>query len=113
MSYGTLTLLANGSYQYESTDGAVPPVGATDTFVYTIVDADGDLSTVTLTITLNNANQIPVAGESSAAVDDDGLTGGLAGGDGDIDADDNDSAQAWVTRLCLSARSKEPAATTP
>ena len=32
----------------------VPPVGATDTFVYTITDGDGDTSTMTLTITLTD-----------------------------------------------------------
>ena len=62
-------------------------------FVYTIVDADGDTSTVTLDITLDNNNLIPVAGEASAAVDDEGLDGGIAGvlANGDIDANAGES----------------------
>ncbi|RWE24208.1 MAG: hypothetical protein EOS41_17425, partial [Mesorhizobium sp.] len=46
-SYGTLTLQANGSYSYDGNPNAVPAGGATDTFVYTIMDGDGDLSTTT------------------------------------------------------------------
>ncbi|RWM43037.1 VCBS domain-containing protein, partial [Mesorhizobium sp.] len=49
-TYGTLTLNANGSYSYDGFANAVPAGGATDTFVYTIMDGDGDLSTTTLTI---------------------------------------------------------------
>ena len=50
-SFGTLTLNANGTYSYDGAPNVVPPAGATDTFVYTIRDGDGDLSTTTLTIT--------------------------------------------------------------
>ncbi|SJM32254.1 conserved hypothetical protein [Mesorhizobium delmotii] len=39
----------------------MPAGGATDTFVYTIMDGDGDLSTTTLTITLSDVNNAPVA----------------------------------------------------
>jgi T1SS-143 domain-containing protein len=70
-----------------STDGAVPPAGATDTFVYTIRDADGDTDTVTLTINLSDVNKVPNADDVTAKVDDDGLSGGnTPGGTGDIDA---------------------------
>ncbi|RUV23372.1 Ig-like domain-containing protein, partial [Mesorhizobium sp. M7A.F.Ca.MR.245.00.0.0] len=54
-TYGTLTLNANGSYSYDGLPNAVPPAGATDTFVYTIMDGDGDLSTTTLTINLSDS----------------------------------------------------------
>ncbi|WIW55028.1 Ig-like domain-containing protein [Mesorhizobium mediterraneum] len=60
-TYGTLTLNANGSYSYDGFANAVPAGGATDTFVYTIMDGDGDLSTTTLTITLSDVNNAPVA----------------------------------------------------
>ncbi|MBM7060796.1 retention module-containing protein [Pseudomonas sp. UL073] len=48
-SFGTLILNADGSYSYHSTADSVSE-GAVDVFTYTIVDADGDLSTTTLTI---------------------------------------------------------------
>ncbi|RJT27347.1 type I secretion C-terminal target domain-containing protein, partial [Mesorhizobium waimense] len=54
-TYGTLTLNANGTYSYDGNPNAVPVGGATDTFVYTIMDGDGDLSTTTLTINLSDS----------------------------------------------------------
>ncbi|MER8412022.1 MULTISPECIES: Ig-like domain-containing protein, partial [unclassified Mesorhizobium] len=54
-TYGTLTLNANGSYSYDGLPNVVPPAGATETFVYTIMDGDGDLSTTTLTINLSDS----------------------------------------------------------
>ena len=54
-TYGTLILQADGSYTYQSTPGAVPPGGATDVFVYSVRDVDGDLSTTTLTINLTDS----------------------------------------------------------
>ena len=83
--YGALTLNADGSYSYDGTPNAVPPAGATDTFVYTITDGDGDTSTTTLTITLTNS------GLAASNDDADGERGGAGerqqsvehGGDGD------------------------------
>ena len=53
--YGNLILNANGSYTYDGNPDAVPTSGATDTFVYTIEDGDGDLATTTLTVTLSDS----------------------------------------------------------
>src|SRR5262245_13591206 len=47
---GTLTLNANGSYTYVATGS-----GGSDVFTYTIRDADGSLSSATLTINLGDA----------------------------------------------------------
>ena len=52
--HGTLVLQADGSYTYQSTANGIT-AGATDVFVYTVKDGDGDLSTTTLTINLANA----------------------------------------------------------
>ena len=52
--YGTLILNADGRYTYDGNPDAVPERGATDVFVYTIRDGDGDLSTTTLTINLTD-----------------------------------------------------------
>jgi VCBS repeat-containing protein len=56
--YGTLTLQANGSYTYQSNPNSVPPAGANDVFVYSIKDGDGDLSTTTLTIHINDSGLV-------------------------------------------------------
>src|SRR5205085_669619 len=47
-AHGTLILNADGSYTYHSTSDNIT-ANTTDTFVYTIKDGDGDLSTTTLT----------------------------------------------------------------
>ncbi|MCF5084955.1 retention module-containing protein [Pseudomonas gessardii] len=54
-AFGYLTLDANGNAVYHSNPNSVTPPGATDTFVYTVRDADGDISTTTLTITLTDS----------------------------------------------------------
>ena len=84
--YGELTLNADGSYSYVL-DNSNPVVNAlkdgqslTDTFSYTITDADGSSSnkeTATLTIHLTGTNDVPlITGSSSASVpEDDGVNG--------------------------------------
>ena len=56
--YGTLTLMANGSYIYQATANKIS-ADAVDTFVYTVKDGDGDLSTTTLTINVANVTLAP------------------------------------------------------
>ena len=59
-AYGTLVLQANGGYVYTLTsDGANVPDGATETFVYTMQDGDGDQTTANLVITLDVVDNIP------------------------------------------------------
>ncbi|EIM77894.1 hypothetical protein A33O_00905, partial [Nitratireductor aquibiodomus RA22] len=53
--YGTLTISSDGSYSYQSTPGAVASGTVQDVFSYTITDADGDPSTTTLTINVNDS----------------------------------------------------------
>jgi len=52
-AFGTLTLNADGSYSYAHTGR---PGGGTDTFTYTIRDADGSLSHATLTIAVADSS---------------------------------------------------------
>ncbi len=80
-SYGTLTIDANGSYDY-LLDNTNPDVQAlnhdetlTDTFTYTIKDADGDESTTTLTITIEGRVE-PT--ESTVRVTEEALSKGIA-----------------------------------
>jgi len=80
-AHGTLVIDANGEYTYTRTDNLG---GVQDIFTYTIRDADGDITTATLTI--NVEDNTPTAGEVNAKVDDDGLAGGNPSGTGDINA---------------------------
>jgi len=68
-TYGTLTLNADGTYTYvlsASAQALAQGETATDVFTYTV--SDGSLSdTGTLTITLNGANDAPVANADTAA----------------------------------------------
>ncbi|POF88387.1 retention module-containing protein [Pseudomonas putida] len=72
-AYGYATLDANGNGVYHANPNSVSPAGATDTFVYTIRDADGDESTTTVTFNVQDASQAGCAdgtvGARSAATD--------------------------------------------
>ena len=71
-AYGKLTLNADGSYSYDGNPDMVPPLGATDVFVYTIKDGDGDTSTATLTITLTDSG-IAAPNDSDVTVEEKAL----------------------------------------
>ncbi|MBY8826487.1 DUF5801 repeats-in-toxin domain-containing protein, partial [Sphingomonas colocasiae] len=84
-SYGTLTINADGSYQYllDNNNPAVQALDATDPaltdiFTYTITDRDGDSSTATLTISITGANDGPVIGTDASTVSEEGLANGIA-----------------------------------
>ena len=68
--HGTLHLLADGSYTYQSTANNITS-DTTDVFVYTVKDGDGDLSTTTLTINL--ADVTVVADNQTLTVNEAGL----------------------------------------
>ncbi len=72
-AYGYATLDANGNGVYHANPNSVSAAGATDTFVYTIRDADGDESTTTVTFNVQDASQAGCAdgavGARSAATD--------------------------------------------
>lgn len=83
-TYGTLTLLANGSYTFEPNDAfraLAAGEQATDTFQYTITDPFGLTASAVLTIKLTGENDAPVvsgavtgnATEDGAAVTLDAL----------------------------------------
>ncbi|MFD2205843.1 DUF5801 repeats-in-toxin domain-containing protein [Kiloniella antarctica] len=85
--YGFLTMNADGSYTYESKEGTISD-DVVDSFTYEIKDADGDVSTATLNITVKDA--VPTVNNANNArikLDDDALAGGHAGGTGDVDPD--------------------------
>ncbi|WP_409520955.1 Ig-like domain-containing protein, partial [Pseudomonas sp.] len=56
--YGTLTIDAAGNAIYQANPNAVAAQGATDVFVYTIRDTDGDESTATITINVQDCSLV-------------------------------------------------------
>lgn len=77
--YGTLTLNADGSYDYQANPDAVT-ADAQDVFTYTVKDGDGDLAETTLTINVADVSLLPV--NTTDSVDESGLAGGSTAGDG-------------------------------
>jgi VCBS repeat-containing protein len=57
--YGYLTLDAQGNATYHANPNQDLPPWATDTFVYTIRDADGDESTTTISVKVLDSNWSP------------------------------------------------------
>ncbi|GAA4029632.1 hypothetical protein GCM10022281_06030 [Sphingomonas rosea] len=101
--YGTLTIKADGSYSYVRNAGS--PGGVSDVFNYTLKDADGDVDTAKLTITIgNNAPTVdaPDAGAPGTVVYEAGLParGAEPAGSGEIA--DGDAANNSDTREATS-----------
>jgi T1SS-143 domain-containing protein len=83
-SYGSLALNADGSYTY-TVNNANATVNAlrvgqslTDVFTYTVRDTAGLLSTTTLTVTVQGANDAPTVTAATGNVSEEGLANGLA-----------------------------------
>ena len=70
--YGTLTLSADGTAVYKSTPNLVTTGPVTDTFTYTIRDADGDQSTTTVKFNLTDSG-LKVTSDSTAQVFENAL----------------------------------------
>ncbi|WP_445400288.1 beta strand repeat-containing protein [Zobellella sp. An-6] len=96
--YGSLTLNADGTYNYviDESNAAVQALrvsGQTlsESFTYTVTDADGLSDTATLTITLDGRNDAPLAVDDSAtAVEAGGTANGSSGSDGSGNVLSND-----------------------
>lgn len=84
--HGTLTLNANGSFTYVP----APNYTGTDSFTYQVVDSDGGISTATVTVVVNPANDAPVVTTPIPAqrgTDGSRFTLDVAGNFRDIDGD--------------------------
>ena len=68
--YGTLTLNANGSYNYKAAPNKIT-ANAQDVFTYTVRDADGDERTTTLTINVQDVTANPLT--TVGSVREDGI----------------------------------------
>ena len=103
--YGTLTLNANGSYSYvvDNNNAVVQALRTsadtlTETFTYLAIDTAGATRSTTLTITVQGANDNPVANDDLALATEQGgvgndtggsaPSGNLLGNDRDVDAND-------------------------
>jgi VCBS repeat-containing protein len=93
-----LTLKADGSFDYDP-NGAFDELAAgetgTDSFTYQITDGDGLFDTATVNITINGANDVPVAVDDGFTAVENGpaITGNVLpsngnGPDSDVDATD-------------------------
>ena len=86
-TYGAITIAAGGAYSYavDNTNSAVQALRTssdtlTDVFTYTMVDANGLASTTQITVTIQGANDAPVAfNDAGTAVEAGGTANGTAG----------------------------------
>ena len=110
-AHGTLTLNANGTYSYviDQSDPTVQTLNlgntTTDTFTYTVRDPSGATDTATLTITINGANDAPVAVDDiGSATEKGGVSNGSGGSTatGNVRSNDTDVDNA-TSSLTISA----------
>ncbi len=103
-TYGSVVINADGTYTYtlDNTNPVVQAIGQgvtkNDVFSYTIKDADGDISTTTLTIAVHGTNDAPVAVADTATAQEKGgvnnatagvnPTGNVLTNDTDVDTGD-------------------------
>src|SRR5207344_434658 len=96
-TYGTVTINANGSYTYTLNNAAaiVQQLRAgqtvTDTFSYQMQDGAGASASANLVVTLTGTNDLPVANDDAAAVQEDvtlAAAGDVLANDTDVDAGD-------------------------
>lgn len=84
--YGTVTLNANGTYSYtlDNNNEAVKALSnkqtLTEEFTYTYTDADGDLATGSVTITINGVNNGVAVDSATLTVHEAGLDGSSQAG---------------------------------
>jgi T1SS-143 domain-containing protein len=105
-SYGSLVLNADGSYSYavDNSNAAVQALRTagdtlTDTFSYTVRDAAGATASTTLSVTIQGANDAPVAAADGGALDEGATlnvaaTSGVLANDSDVDAGDTKTVSA-------------------
>ncbi|PKQ62751.1 hypothetical protein BZG02_11115 [Labilibaculum filiforme] len=81
---GTVVVNADGTYTYTPDEGFF----GTDTFEYTLEDADGEQSTATITITVNSVNDVPLGVDDVNSTDENTVvTGNVLTNDSDVDGD--------------------------
>jgi VCBS repeat-containing protein len=90
-AFGTLTLAADGSYSYAPNAAAQGlDDGETGQDVFSYTASDGTASdTATLTVTVNGANDAPVANDDTASTNENsaGVSGNVLANDTDVDGE--------------------------
>ncbi|KGE03120.1 retention module-containing protein [Pseudohaliea rubra] len=81
---GSVKVKADGSYSFTAED----PSNESATATFTVTDNDGDTAQAAMYFQVTDAN-VPTANPDSAAVDDEGLAGGIAGGTFDDETTDS------------------------
>ncbi|WP_374568230.1 Ig-like domain-containing protein [Ideonella sp.] len=77
-AHGTVVINADGTFAYTPASNYNGP----DSFTYTLTDADGDVSTATVTLNVTSVDDLPVAkADTFAATEDAVLNGSVAGND--------------------------------
>jgi T1SS-143 domain-containing protein len=71
--YGQLTINPDGSYSYVANGNISNASAVTDVFNYTLTDGDGDVSTTTLTISIEDGTDPSVISGTAIPVDEEGL----------------------------------------
>ncbi|MEA3016236.1 MAG: hypothetical protein QOI38_958 [Sphingomonadales bacterium] len=90
-AFGTLTLAADGSYTYApnvAAQGLDNGESGQDVFSYTASDGSAS-DTATLTVTVNGANDAPVANDDAASTNENslGVSGNVLANDTDVDGE--------------------------
>ena len=88
-SHGTIVVNTDGTITYTPDAN----YNGSDSFTYTISDGNGGTSTATVTLTVNSVNDVPVARDDTASVNEDGsLNGNVAGND----SPSGDGGNVWT-----------------
>lgn len=106
--YGTLTIYSGGGYTYavDDSNSTVQGLNAggtlSDKFTYRATDSGGNFASTTLTITINGANDGPVAlDDTGSATESGGTANGVAGSgsSGNVltnDSDPDSASSGWA-----------------
>jgi VCBS repeat-containing protein len=95
-AHGTVTLNANGSFQYTPTAGYFGP----DSFTYSAEDGHGGSASAAVTITIDEVNEPPVAGNDNYEVDEGNVLSVAAPG---VLANDSDPDDATLSATQVTA----------
>jgi VCBS repeat-containing protein len=90
-AHGTVVMNANGTFTYTPTAN----YNGGDNFSYTLTDSNGDISTATVSLTVNSVNDLPVAAADSFTTNEDVvLNGNLATND----TASGDGGNSWALK---------------
>ena len=98
--HGDLELNADGTFTFTPDENFF----GSDTFTYSVTDADGDIATATVSITVNSVNDVPVVTtpiDDQANVDADDVSVNVSGNFADVEGNVTYSASGLPTGLSI------------